>query len=271
MLPSALTEPWGWLLAGSLAAGAGMGLMLRAFIGIWVGKRSSSTRRSALGFVFLALAVLAATGLLIFPDKAIFADADFLRFSLACLGLGFLAGLFPRLVGIPFVVLGLGASIYVASALDGWLRIGEPRRVATLIIYASDARGLRGELRLEEKDTIPIIQKVELTGGFAGLVVERLELGGPLALVAGKSFYRVVGLSGRNGEEVELSMDFAPPTRLLDIALPLGEGMEASAALPFARRWRVATEPFRIVALEPLRFRLDPALSAAPGLTIEER
>ena len=271
MLPSALAEPWGWLLAGSLAAGAGLGLMLRAFIGIWVGQRSSSTRRSALGFVFLALAVLAATGLLIFPDKAIFTDPVFLRFSLVCLGFGFLAGLLPRLVGIPFVVLGLGASIYVASALDGWLRIEAPRRVATLTIYSSDARGLRGELRLEEKDTTPIIQKIELPGDFAGLVVERLELGGPLALVGGKSFYRVVGLSGKNGEAVALSMGFASPTGLLDIALPLGAGMEASAALPFARRWRETTEPLRILALEPLRFRLDPFASATPGLTIEAR
>jgi hypothetical protein len=256
------------MLAGCVFAGLGLGLLLRALAARLRRDGKRSAARSSLGLTSLALAVLAGTGLLIFPDKTQLGDDLFRICAFATLGLGFLSGLLPRAFGIPLLVIVLAAAILETSALGGWLRIAEPRRIATLTPFVVDAAGFRGELAVEEKDTIAIIQKVELPTRAAGLVVERLELEGPLALLSGPSFYRVAGLRGGSGEK-EPALAFPLEAGLVDRALPLDPGLDAARSLPFARRWREATTALPLVALEPQRYRLDPRVKKGPDLTVE--
>jgi len=115
---------------------------------------------------------------------------------------------------------------------------------------------------------VPTVQRLELKAASAALVVERLELEGPAALVAGPAFYRVVGLSGGPGGD---SVSFPARRSLLERVLPLPEGPEAEARGLLVRRSREASAALPLAALEPVLYSLETggggeglALVAAP-------
>lgn len=256
-----LANPWPWALGAAVSLGLGLGCFGRALLRRLGGRSRGDGRGSALsvlGMVLLAAAVLFATGLLVFPEKASLLDPP-LRLSMAvAAGLGLGAGLLPRALGLPLLFALASTVAYVAVCLGGWLPLEGSKRIATLTPFVVSSSGWSGELGVEEKDSVPIIQAIAGKGSDVRLVVERLELSGPVALVAGPEWYRVVGTaSGAQDEAAETSV-FSPPARLLDIALPIGPGLGAAASLPFARRWREGSSPVALVALVPIRFSLGP-------------
>jgi hypothetical protein len=259
------SDAWAWILVGGLCLGIGLGLLIRAFVAGTRDRRRASARRSTLAFVLLALGTLAAAGLFIFPDKASLGDSRLVVFGLGFTGAGILVGLLPRAVGIPLLMLATILASLVAAGLDGWVRADRVREIAVLTPFVVDEKGVRGELAVEEKDTVPIIQKIDIPTVDSGLVIERLELSGPLALLGGNSFYRVAGLAGKG--EV-LAASFVLRFGLLDLVLPLGPAIDAVASLPFVIRWRETIRAPGLTPMVPLRFRLDPAAGRGKGLSL---
>jgi hypothetical membrane protein len=268
---SGAADPWAWLLAGGLLLGAGAGLLVISFVARLRRDRRRATRRSTLGFLGLALGLLALCGLAVFPEKSNWLNIYFLYSGLSIFTLGLLAGLFPRALAGPLALVALGGAIFVASALDGWLRVDGSREVAVLTPFAVDGSGFRGELSAGERDSLPLVQSLSLPVTSAGLVIERLDLGGPLALVGGISFYRVSGIAAGIGEGPATDLALAFPLRndLLDRILPLGPDMEARTRLPFVERRRESSRLSSLAALEPLRFGLVADASRGPGYFLE--
>ncbi|HUX37553.1 MAG TPA: hypothetical protein VMV44_06575 [Rectinemataceae bacterium] len=267
-----VADPWLWLLPGAFFLGAGAGLAFRAVMGKSRRRGKRSARLSTLAMSYLAIAVLAGVGLLVFPDKGSLGDPLLLPSGLVVCCLGLLAALLPRALGIPMLVLAGMAVGYAALCLEGWLPIEGARRIATLTPFAVTSSGWQGELMVEEKDTVPIIQHLAGPGGDSSLVVERLELAGPLALLGGAERYRIVGIAAtRGGSTSSLVQRLAPASRLLDLVLPLGESLDAEAAIPFGRRWREHSLPRTLEAFGLLRFTLDPRAPRGEELDVSER
>jgi len=260
-------DPWPWMLCSALFLGSGVGFLSRA---LWKKPGHGGARagaRSTVGMALLALAVLAATGLLVFPAKAALADRllPISGIVAGCLGLG--VGLLPRAFGLPLAVVSGTFAGFVALGVDGWLPAEEPVRIAMLTPFIVSKSGWQGELDVEKRDTLPIVQRLDLPGQNAGIVVERLELDGPLAFVGGVERYRIAGIATRGKEgSVSIAESFAPRSRLLDFILPLGDGLGASREIPFARRWREWTDPLPLAAFDTLSFRLDPLASKGSQL-----
>ena len=294
-------DPWAWFLPGSLALGGGFGLLLRSAA---VARRSDSrkgvngdshggrpgdshgakpgdshskaARLSAWGLLLLALGTAAGIGLAVFAGREDFrSGGPGLRPWVIAAGLslilGWLVGLFPRAAGLPLLAITLSGTVILWLALEGWLPASAPREIAVLTPFTlnegGSGAGARAELAVLERDTVPLIQPVEIRGGEAGLVIERLELEGPLRLLRGSSFYRVTGLLGAGRA---IAPAFAPRSGLVDRILPLlPEGDPAAAAeLPLARHWREASEIQKLAVLVPLHFVLDPGAERGSGLEL---
>ncbi len=265
-------DPWLWLLLGAFFLGAGAGLSFTALLAKTRGRDKVSASYATLAMLSVAAGVLAVVALLVFPDKGSLSDPHLLPSGLVVLLLGLLSALLPRAFGIPLLVL-VGAALgYAALCLDGWLPLAEARRIATLTPFVVSPSGWEGELSVEEKDTVPIIQHLSVPGGDVSLVVERLELEGPLAILGGAERYRIVGMATSKGEGgIGLVRRLAPASRPLDLVLPLGEGLDAEASIPFGRRWREYSRPRNLEAFSLLRFRLDPLAPKGGELVVSER
>jgi len=273
---AAREDPYLWAALAALLAGLALGQALR-----WLasprgpgkaGRRRAG--RSARALAFLALALLPATGLLVFPPKAALLEPLLPWSALAAFALGVLAGTWPRAAGAPIASLCLAAFLLLRSGLGGWIAFRGPREVATLLPYELAKGGkpsFRGDLELAERDSVPVAQEVSLDSGAAALAVESLEFEGPIGLAAylareGRSFYRVVALVGESGSR----LDFPPASALLDrlAALDAGAGLSpggppdsAEALRGMLSRRRSTSDLARLELLEPARFMLDSAIA----------
>ena len=232
------------------------------------GEEKAAARLSALAAFCLAVALAAGACVLILPEKASLGDPLLPYWAGLALACGLAAGLAPRAAGLPLLGLVLAAALLLVESLAGWLPLAGPTPVARLLPFSVGPDGFSGELEVLERDTVPTVQRLELKAASAALVVERLELAGPAALVAGPAFYRVVGLSGGPGGD---SVSFPARRSLLERVLPLPEGPEAEARGLLVRRSREASAALPLAALEPVLYSLETggggeglALVAAP-------
>jgi len=279
-------DPYLWAALGALFLG-----MAAAQGGRWVAaSRAAAARgRSARALVFASLAVLAAAALLVFPPKASLLDAWLWIWAAACLAAGVLAGLWPRAAGLPLAVL-FGTSLAVlAFGLAGWLDFHGPARVATLLPFEvvrpgaaagteagaapSAGASFRGELETAEQDSAPLVQELSMQTADVALVVEGIELRGPVAFLAALArpasagrFYRLVALVGPGSP----SIVFPRPAKLFERLAAIGDAealepvappVERKALLGLFTRRRAASGSAALVALEPARFDLDEYLA----------
>ena len=251
-------DPWPWLLVSAFFLGGAASLLAKSALMRSRGRRGRAVARSIVGMLFLALSVLAATGLVVFSGRSLRFDRILLIGGLLALSLGLFSGLFPRAFGIPLAVVFAAAVAAVAIGILGWIPIAARHAVATLTPFTVTAAGWEGELAVEDRDTVPIAQRLQLPQRDAALVVERLELSGPLAVIGGRERYRIAGIAamGGDGRPVLVSR-FPYRNRILDVLLPLGEGLSSESSILFARRWREATAPRSLVPLVPQRYSLD--------------
>jgi hypothetical protein len=221
--------------------------------------------------VLVSFSLMCSAGLLVFADKAALSDSLFLYSGLSIVALGFLSGLLPRTFGVAFLVTLASAVAYVGASLDGWLPLGKAQRIATLTPFVVSATAFQGELAVEERDSVPIVQRLDLKGAKAGLLVERLELGGPLSPF-GPEHYRIAGITTTTGSgSLSTAANFSPGGSLLDVLLPLDPSPVAERTMLFARRWRESTEPRALVAFAPLTFELDPRSPRSAELRVVEK
>ena len=266
-----LADPWSWMLLATYFVGTGLGFLSRAFGRGLSRGRGSPVRPSIFGMILISMSLLCAAGLLVFADKAVLADPLFLYSGLSTVAFGLLSGLLPRSFGVAFLVTLAAAVAFIGASLDGWLPLTKAQRVATLTPFVVSAAGFLGEFAVEERDSVPIIQRLDLKGAKAGLLVERLELGGPLSLF-GPEHYRIAGITTKTGGgSLSTAADFSTGGSLLDVVLPLDPSPVAERVMLFARRWRESTEPRALVAFAPLAFELDPRSPRATELRVVEK
>ena len=255
-----VADPFLWALLAALLGGLSAGQALRALLPLG-GERESLLRkrpaRLSRSVALLAIALLAASALLIFADKASLASAlaaaTLIPWACAVAILGLLAGFRPLVLGFPLLGLSLFALGFFALCLQGWLPFraatGESFEMAHLLPYSVGPSGFRGQLELPERDSVPIAQDLALSTDAVCLRVESLAFAGPLRLAAsivspgeaspGYSdpsashdralvafspvlrFYRVVGIASPDGRA---SLSFSRPRHaaFLDAFLGLG-------------------------------------------------
>ncbi|MBL8968499.1 MAG: hypothetical protein JNG85_15955, partial [Spirochaetaceae bacterium] len=263
--PAASPFLWGGLAA--LFLGLALGEALRWIVLARRGAERRAARRSAWAATFLALSLAAAALLLVLPAKADLLEPLLPWWAGALSLAGLAAGLAPRAAGVPLAGLGLAAALLLLDGLAGWLPLRGPGPVARFLPFAATDAGFSGQLEIQERDTVPTLQKLELPLVALALVVERVELAGPAALVAGPRFYRVVGAAGPDGA---MAADFPARKNLVDRLAPLPEGPGGEARGLFLRRRRETSAAVSLAALEPVVFSFAPA-KVPGGLVLEAR
>ena len=222
-----------WLGAAALLAGAALG---QAILALGAARGRNEVRegpaRWARSIAALAFAILAATGALILPPKIELGDQLLLPWCAALGAVGAAAGFRPLAAGLPLFALVAGIHAALWAGLAGWLPYVAPGRIATLLPFEVAAAGpgavargsaaqgagsgaarLVGEFATEARDSLPVVQRIEYASSSVSLVVETLELSGPVgylartvawatrgAPIAGDGgsarFYRIVAFAG---------------------------------------------------------------------------
>jgi hypothetical protein len=291
-------DPYLWATAASIFAGLAAGQALRALLRLGEGELAALRRRPrriARAICLVGLCILALAALLVLPGRVALASAFdpaggsvVLPWSALVFFLALLGGLLPFAAGLPLAALSLAALVLLRLALDAWLplRPGAPPTIASFLPYEVGTAYFRGQLELQERDSIPVAQELSLGSSSIALTAELLELGGPLGLCAelsllprraeaapARRFYRIVGLAAPGG----LSQAFPPPPYLniLDYLLPLPaeEGTEPGGAAArrielfgLARRSRTTSPAIPLVALDRVFFVLDGEGAVQAGL-----
>jgi hypothetical protein len=294
---AAIRDPYLWSALAAAFLGLALGQAIRwlisypRFAAHRAGRADSKrAHRSARALVFFSRAMLAAAALLVFPQKASLFEGALRPWAASLLVLGTLAGVWPRAAGLPVAVLLAAAVLALDLGLSGWLVFHGPGPVATLLPFeltvpagtgsdgaAPRGASFRGELELAERDSVPVVQKVEMGTSEAALAVESLEFRGPAGFVAsllrsGRRFYRLVGLVGPDLPPLR----FPPASGLLGRLAALGPDAGFAAGAPpverealfgsFIRR-RSSSASVTLVALEPVRYALDENM----GSIVESR
>ncbi len=264
-LPRAFENPYLWTAIGAFFLGAALGQVLRSFRAARLRRARAEARASALALCFLACAVASGAALLVLAPKAALADGLLPYWAGFAALVGLAADLAPRAAGIPLCACALIACFTLASGVAGWLPLSGPCAVARLFPYTVGEGRFLGELELYERDTVPTLQRLELPLERAALVVERLELGGPLALLAGARRYRVVGIAGPEGA---IAATFPARVSLLDRLAALPAATLGEARGPFAVRRREASEALPLTPLEPIVFAFVADEDAGAGALV---
>jgi hypothetical protein len=292
-LLAAAANPWLWSGLAAFFLGMALGQMAFAALGrIRKGRRSpkAATIRAP---IFASIGLAAGAALLILPPSGALLAPGLSVWSPAVFVLGCLAGFLPRAVGIPVLVIAVGAVLLARSGLSDWSSYGGRASLARLLPFeiareASGAVHVRSQLDLDLGPGAgsPGQTVIDLPFDSAALCVEGLELRGPLAALAVISradrppadagsiarFFRVAGISGPAPAALAFPMGGGALSRALAglARLAPGSGFEAgeraeSSAFGGLVVHSRATSPLQ--ALEPLRslsFSLDPSL--VPGI-----
>jgi hypothetical protein len=259
-MASSLADPW--LLSGASAflAGAALGEGIRWLAAHLRQAERLASRRSARAVAWLALAILGAACLVSFALPLPGGLAALLPWIVAAGLSGLLAGLLPFSFGLPLLLVIIAFSALLLGGLGGQLPLRGEGPVASFSVFAAAPGLSSGELLVAERDSATASRLISLPADEAGLVIERLELSGPLGLLAGPRWYRVAGLATRAGEAWSMAESFTRGGGFMDLVLPLpGEG-PAAAALPFMRRSREASPLIRLAALSTVEFRFGAGL-----------
>jgi hypothetical protein len=249
-----------WAGFAALFAGLALGEAIRWLRGtqVWSdtakrvlpkARRRSSSLAPTLAFIFLSLAVLALTALLVFCPR------DFWRtdyFGPWC-AFGFLFGLAlclaPRYAGLPALALLLAAELLLLDGLRGWIPLEGNNTIAYYLPLTVTGARCSGELGVYERDGVPTAQRLELAAHEVSLVVDRVELKGPALLMAYPGYYRIVGMVGKDGETVA---SFQARKSILDFLEPLKADGSPRGSL--VRRWREKSPPAPLLPLSRLEF-----------------
>jgi hypothetical protein len=299
-LRAVAADPWLWIGAAALFLGVALGQAARAIIPERKKSARSGRRRSrriARAVAFLSLAILFATGILIFSTKDALEPGIFPLEALApyaaAAGLGgVLAGLFPLAGGLPLAALALASVLAFRAGIDGWTLYREAGTVARLLPYEVGPASFRGELEVAGPGAAAGAHPASAAAGSASICVDALEFSGPLGLAArilgpgrgqgwyegSRRFYRVAALVAPGAAPSFLD----PPARQrwVDALLPLpeGAGLEPGGALArsealgsLATRYRSSGPGRALVALESVYYDLDedraPRISARQAPT----
>lgn len=236
-----------WAGLAAFLLGFALAQSIRWAIARRKGRARAASRRSAWAVAGLALALLAATALLVLPPKAGLSDGLLPFWGGIFAALGLLAGCRPA-IGFPLVILLCALSgAFLVDALVSWLPLAEPLTLARVFPFSESQGRWRAEFIVFQRDSIPAAQGLEIPGGEAGLVVERLELSGPATLVGIGTWYRLAGLADSSGRSL---VDFPARLSLLDRIEPLEPGSRAGPRGALVRRWREASPAIRLSPLQ---------------------
>ncbi len=264
-LASLAGNPWLWSALAAFFFGLASALAIR-WLASLLKHDGRSARLSALAILALALSVLAAAAFLVFSGISSLplgpGRTFILVYWLVAMALfGAMFGAFPRVGGLVFLCASLLAAFFFSDALSGWLPLRGPGRIARLLPFSVSAASFRGEFTIQERDTVPTLQRVELPVSAAALVVERAELAGPATILGGPSLYRIIGIAGPDGR---LVTSFAGHRSLLDWLSPLSEAKpERGGLIRRSRAWSAAAP---LADLEPVVYSFDAPAAAKPGL-----
>jgi hypothetical protein len=238
-----------WSAFAALFFGFASAEALRWLVARRRGRERAASRRSAAAIAGLSLALLAATALIVLPPKRALLDGALLPWAAIFAALGLVAGLKPAFgAGLTALACALAFGL-VADALSGWIPAGEPATLSRLFPFSEEGGRWKGEFIIFKRDSVPTTQGVEFTGEDAGLVVELAELSGPATLVAGGTWYRLVGLADSKGR---IMASFPARESLLGRLEPLAPGAIAGRRGLFLVRRRETSPALKAEALQPM-------------------
>jgi hypothetical protein len=285
-LRAAASDPWLWIGASALFLGVALGQAARAILPERMRTARSGRRRSrrvARAVAFLSLAILFATGILVFTPKEALGPGAFPLEALApyaaalALG-GALAGLLPLAGGLPLAAVVLALALAFRAGIDGWTLYIGAGTVARLLPYEVEAASFKGELEVAGPGAAAGAHPASAAAGSASICVDALEFSGPLSLAArilgpssgrgryepSRRFYRVAALVAPGAAPAFL--DAPARQRWIEAVLPIAEGagLEPGGALArsealggLAARYRSSGPGRGLAALVPVYFDLD--------------
>jgi hypothetical protein len=197
------------------------GLASAAIIRCWM-RRGDETRRFII--IMVAFSAAAASGAAAFIQAAHLGQAPVgsLSYGAAGFAAGLLAGVFPRAAGIPVVAIPLIALGVATASLGTWSVWTDDLEAARLSVYSATDMATKGVLTVAVPRGRTTERDVELKPGPVTVVVEALDIRGPLSLVFGSKRFRVASLRA-GPDAIDLGDHGA---RLLD---PGAGGMAARA------------------------------------------
>lgn len=218
-------SPYFW--AGLAALFFGLSL---AAAGHWIVARpvaggAAAARRSAFAAAALALAVLSAVGLLVFPPKASLGGPWFFGWVGLAAVLGVFIGLKPRAGLVVLAVLALAAAGLVSEGLRGYSPLTAPAEVARILPLSGEGGSWKAELVVDRSYGRSRSREIEIHADTAALAVELLEPQGPLTLFVPAEWYRVVGIVSESGEVLVPLAETRPSLAERLAPLPPGSAM----------------------------------------------
>ena len=213
------------------------------------GRKTPSRRNLSFVFLCLSWAVGCGTILLIVPPKELLSDRAIWIWAAVWCVLGFLSAVFPGQVGIPLAVLALcfpGLSALEASV---WHVRVPGREIARLVLYQVGSAGTAGDLSVPDRNAVPVLSRVVLTGRECSLEARVLDLAGPLACLFGPRRYALLRLVDARGVVL---MEFPGKARSLTALLG---GKDLS--LPWISIRTVRSPVFPLETLRPLSWSFD--------------
>lgn len=204
--------------------------------------------------IMVALSAAAASGAAAFIQAAHLGQAPVGSLSYGAIGFaaGLLAGIFPRAAGIPIVAIPLFTLGVATASLSPWSAWADGFEAARLSVYSATDMATKGVLTVAAPRGRTMEREVELKPGPVSVVVEALDIRGPLSLVFGSKRFRVASLRA-GPDALDLHDDAG---HLLDMradglaARALGFSVSAIEADPLAplelstATWRLGSDGF---------------------------
>ncbi|MGO8695495.1 MAG: hypothetical protein ACLQMF_17680 [Rectinemataceae bacterium] len=257
--------------------------------------RDRRAGRPARAGAFASLGILAFAGLLVFPPKDYLAAPALCVWALFFGVAGMVAGLRPRAGGTAAAALALAAFGLVRVAVLSWTPFEGNIEIARLFPLETsspqDGSVYRAELRLAGGGAAASPGLIELPRGQTAIVVESMELRGPLAFLAlfprspsvVLRLYRVVAIAGGSEPPYFLPRVEGPVDRLVSHFAPLdptlgfvpgAPGVAREALAGLFVRMRAASAASDVQPLQIVVFSLGddriphaaPSTGGSPGL-----
>jgi len=227
------------------------GLASAVIIRYWM-RRGDGAQARRFVAIMVMLSAATATGAAAFIQAAHQGQAPVGSLWYGAIGLaaGLLAWLFPRAAGIPIVTVPLLAIGVATASLGPWAVWSVGMEAARLSVYTATDVATKGVLTVAVPRGRTTERDVELKPGPITVVVEALDIRGPLSLVLGTRRFRVVSINvGRNALDLRDVGGLLPdPHAFGRAATAIGLSVMAVAAGPFeplelaTATWRLGSD-----------------------------
>ena len=252
------SDPWFWAGIAGLFLGYAFGRAIRSLMALARGDRRKAARRSSAAILFLSVSVLGAAGFVVrCPLESL--SPSLFAWSGGTGLFGLVCGLFPFAAGLPLGLAAAAAAWFFATDLAPYVPLSGPGPVARITCFAMGGDGaFSGELELEERDSVPTMQKIDARLPRLSLVVERLDLEGPMGLFAGSRLYRIAGIAEEPSGPMALAFDAGQ--RIMPRIAPIAaEGAAGRSAFLISRNL-LYSPSLALAPLETIRFSFDTEL-----------